>query len=106
MLWHSGYLGFETTFDKVPHHKLLKKKLNWQSKRLKKVVINGAASESAPVTSRVSVLGHMLFKIYISENDVGLSDLISKFADDTTNSNPVLSVQDRQNVQDYFSLFD
>ncbi len=50
------------------------------------VVINGTASDWAPVTSGVlqgSVLGPVMFIIYINDIGVGLNNLILKFADDT-----------------------
>ncbi len=59
---------------------------NWLSKRQQRVVIDGFNSEWAPVTSGVpqdSVLGPVLIFIYINEMDVGLNNLIRKFADDT-----------------------
>ncbi len=59
---------------------------NWLSNRKQRFSINGTASDWAPVTSGVpqgSVLGAVLFIIYISNIDVGLNNFIGKFADDT-----------------------
>lgn len=93
------YLDFQKAFDKVPHKKLMKKVRalgivgevadwieDWLSNRKQRVLINGECSEWTNVTSGVpqgSVLGPLLFLIYINDIDIGLTSKISKFADDT-----------------------
>ncbi len=76
---------------------------NWLSDRKQSVVINGIATDWARVTSDVpqgSVLGPVLFMIYINDIDVVLNNFIGKFADDTKIGNSVISDRDRQSLQD------
>ncbi len=51
------------------------------------------------MVSHRTVLGPVLFIIYINDIDVGLNNLIAKFADDTKIGNPVISDRDRQSLQ-------
>ncbi len=83
---------------------------NWLSNRRQRVITNGTASDWAPVTSGVpqgSVLGPVLFLvlfiIYINDINVGLKNLIAKFADSTKIGNSVISDCDRQSLQDDFN---
>ncbi len=111
------YLDSQKAFDKVPHHKLLYKKIkqividdqihqwiaNWLTNRQNRVMIDKFNSKLAPVTSGVpqgAVRGPVLFITYINDVDVGLNNLISKFADDTKIGTLVLTDNDRQSLQD------
>ncbi len=76
---------------------------NWLSNRKQRVVVNGTALNWAPVTTGVpqaSVLEPILFIISINEIDVGHTNLIAKFADNTKIGNSVISDRDRQSLQD------
>jgi hypothetical protein len=92
-------LNFKKAFDRVPHKRLLNKIKahgidgrvwrwiqSWLTDRQQRVVINGTASEWLPVTRGItqgSVLGPLLFLIYINDLDDGILSAVSKFADDT-----------------------
>ena len=93
------FLDFSKAFDSVPHRRLLDKLRFYgidgkhnslissllQCRR-QRVVINGASSSWAPVTSgvpQVTVIGPILFLIYINDIQRGISSQMRLFADDS-----------------------
>jgi len=92
------YLQFQKAFDKVPHNTLITKLAahhvdgnvlrwneNWLSNRKQRVVLNGHCSGWIAVVSGVpqgSVLGPLLFLIFINDIDELLISKMYKFADD------------------------
>ncbi|KAF2353821.1 Reverse transcriptase domain [Trinorchestia longiramus] len=75
---------------------------NWLISRTQCVVIHDQASDSTLVTSGVpqgSVLGPLLFIIYINDLDVGIISKINKFADDTKLSHRAFTQRDRVTIQ-------
>ncbi|KAF2358335.1 Reverse transcriptase domain [Trinorchestia longiramus] len=109
------YLDFQNAFDKVPHERLMAKVeahgirgnysrwiRNWLTSRTQRVVIHDQASDSTLVTLEVplgSVLGSLLFIIYINDLDVGIISKINKFADDTKLGDRAFTERDRVTIQ-------
>lgn len=113
------YLDFAKAFDKVQHKRLLSKleALNikgeilawikaWLSNRKHRVVLNGKQSDWCAVPCSVpqgSVLGPILFIIYINDIDGCIEDIIAlllKFADDTKVIKRISTVADNLALQD------
>ena len=93
------YLDFQKAFDKVPHQRLILKLKShgigisiinwieqWLTDRRQRVVVDGEVSNWKPVLSGApqgSVLGPILFLIYINDLEEGVTSKILKFADAT-----------------------
>ena len=109
-------LDFSKAFDKVPHDMLLTKLSNadvtgqtrrwirhWLKGREQRVVINGEMSEACQVTSGVpqgSVLGPLLFLIFINDIALDLHSTIRLFADDAILYRAISSHDDHRLMQE------
>uniref|UniRef100_A0A8C3IEJ8 Reverse transcriptase domain-containing protein n=1 Tax=Chrysemys picta bellii TaxID=8478 RepID=A0A8C3IEJ8_CHRPI len=109
------YLDFSKAFDTVPHEELLVKlekmgidmKIqrwirNWLMGRMQRVVLKGELSGWREVTSGVpqgSVLGPILFNLFITDLGTDCRSGLIKFADDTKLGGVANSEEDRDILQ-------
>ena len=110
------YLDFQKAFDKVPHQRLiLKLKAHgigndvnnwiekWLTHRRQRAIADGVISNWKSVLSALpqgSVLGPILFLIYINDLDDDISTKVLRFADDTKVFRKVTHDTDKQSLQD------
>ena len=115
-------MDFSKAFDKVAHYRLLHKLDNYGisgkanrwiadflSGKSQQVVVEGCASGKVPVTSGVpqgSVLGPMLFLVYINEIVDKTSSAVRLFADDTIIYRPITTSNDQTTLQKDLNVLD
>ena len=114
--WDAIYMDFAKAFDRVPHNRLLSKArslgirgnlLKWIAdfldNRKQRVVLEKGTSNWAPVTSGIpqgSVLGPILFIIFINDLPQEIKSYIKIFADDTKIFRAIRSMSDINNLQE------
>ena len=108
-------LDFAKAFDTVAHRRLLSKVASYGIRgnlrrwitlffegRAQKVVVEGASSDPSPVKSGVpqgSVLGPLLFQLFINDLAEHTSSTVRLFADDSVMYKSVKTIQDRKVLQ-------
>ena len=111
----AAILDFSKAFDKVSHSRLLYKlrhygirgiALHWLESflhgRTQQVIVEGSKSSTCDVTSGVpqgSVLGSVLFLIYINDIIANIQSEIHLFADDILNYKTIKTPQDHKILQ-------
>jgi hypothetical protein len=116
------YLDFKAAFDKVPHRRLLNKVWslgirgkvyawikNFLENRQQRVKMNGTFSGWQTVTSGVpqgSVLGPILFLIFINDLPDVITCTAKPFADDTKLYSVINGRNDETQLQDNINIFE
>ena len=114
------FIDFRKAFDTVPHCRLLNKIYDygirgrihdwiktWLTQRVQRVVVNGHASNFTQVKSGVpqgTVLGSLMFLLYINDISYGISSQLRLFADDCILYRVINNEQDKLLLQNDLDL--
>jgi hypothetical protein len=115
-------MDFQKAFDKVPHKRLIGKAKNYVldnpllewienflTGRTQRVSINGSTSDWKEVTSgipQVSVLGPLLFILFINDLPDGVKSNAYLFADDTKIFRNITDGEDKEILQDDLEILE
>ena len=110
------YLDFQKAFDKVPHQRLILKLKShgmgnsivnwieqWLTDRRQRVVVDEEVSIWKSALGGVpqgSILGTILFLLYINDLEEGVTGKMLKFADDSKLFTKTKEIGDKQKIQD------
>ena len=110
------FLDFSKAFDTVPHMRLLNELsfygiqgpilqwiCSWLTQRKQKVVVDGESSSATIVKSGVpqgTVLGPLMFLVYINDINESILSSIRLFADDCVVYNTISTPRDAEQLQD------
>jgi len=110
------FIDFSKAFDTVPHRRLVNKLkfygirghlLEWISSRLTKryqrVIVDGESSSTTTVKSGISqgtVLGPLMFLVYINDINENITSSVCLFADDCVIYKTITSPQDPEQLQE------
>ena len=116
------YFDFSKAFDTVPHRRLVKKLkaygingdvLEWITEflhgRTQEVIVNGEKSVKAPVISGIpqgTVLGPVLFVVYINDLLENIKSDGLMFADDTKIFRPIATLDDALTLQNDINVLE
>ena len=110
------FIDFSKAFDTVPHKRLLNKLKfygirgpllqwisSWLTKRYQRVIVDGESSSATTVKSGVpqgTVLGPLMFLVYINDINENITSSVRLFADDCVIYKTVTTPQDSKQLQE------
>ena len=110
------FIYFSKAFDTVPHGRLLNKLKfygvrgpllqwisSWLTERYQRVMVDGESSSATPVKSGVpqgTVLGPLMFLVYINDINENITSSVRLFADDCVIYKSITTLEDAKQLQE------